>query len=243
MPDPVGVADVSRPSVARAEVLHADPLLLGLLEATVVRDAALESLIVANRRAALEEVWQRPTLPLRTLAALAHQAFNTEYVYEETDEERQRVEALAASFDGAAQAPLHRYAVYALYRALGSLPAAARIAAELAATPLAALARRQILEPLEERRLREGIDIPPWFSYPEVVECTVVTGQAADYLLKPIKRGRLAATVQRLKERLGAARLGSGERARAPLDHVEEMLLFYFPEHRLLFRVLRLGDD
>lgn len=151
--NPITSIALSRPAGAALD----DPLLLGLLEAAVVRDAALESLIVASRRAALEEVWQRPTLPLRTLAALAHQAFNTEYVYDETDEERQRVEALGASFDGAAQAPVHRYAVYALYRALGSAPGAERIAAELAPTPLATLARRQILEPLEERRLREQI--------------------------------------------------------------------------------------
>ena len=151
--NPIASIALSRPAGGALE----DPLLLGLLEATVVRDAALESLIVAARRAALQAVWHDPTLPLRTLAALAHQAFNTEYVYDESDEERLRIEALAASFDGTAQVPLHRYAVYALYRPLGSLPEAERIAAALVQTPLASLARRQILEPLEERRLREGI--------------------------------------------------------------------------------------
>jgi 2-polyprenyl-3-methyl-5-hydroxy-6-metoxy-1,4-benzoquinol methylase len=151
--NPIASIALSRPAPGALE----DPLLLGLLEAAVVRDAALEEIMVSARREALLAVWQGPTLPLGTLAALAHQAFNTEYVYDESDDERRRLEALAASLDGTAQAPLHRYAVYALYRALGSAPGAERIAAELAASPLASVARRQILEPIEEGRLRDTI--------------------------------------------------------------------------------------
>jgi len=126
----------------------ADPLLLRLLEDTLIRDAALEALIVAARRAALER--RSPPLPLASLAALAHQCFNSEYLFDESADETARLLQLKP-----ASPP--DFALYACYRPLHSLPEAERIAEDLAQTPLASLARRQILEPLEERRLRESI--------------------------------------------------------------------------------------
>src|SRR6185503_4014084 len=50
------------------------------------------------------------------------------------------------------------FAVYAAYRPLHTLPDAERIAQRLEKTPLAALARRQILDPVEERRLAGTIE-------------------------------------------------------------------------------------
>jgi SAM-dependent methyltransferase len=116
----------------------AEPLLLRLMQDAVVRDPRLQELIGAER--------ERVNLPLEVLAAIAHQCFNTEYLLDDS----------AAPPASTLQQPAD-YARYAAYRPLHTLPDAARIAAELARTPLALLAQRQILEPLEERRLAAEI--------------------------------------------------------------------------------------
>ena len=115
----------------------AEPLLLRLMQDAVVRDAQLQELIAVERRRALEGA----DIPLEVLAAIAHQCFNTEYVLDE---------------DTTLPSPAN-YALYAAYRPLHTLPDAERVAAELAGTPLALLARRQIVEPLQERRLAAEI--------------------------------------------------------------------------------------
>ena len=122
----------------------AEPLLLRMLEDVVIRDAALERVITDARRRMLDE-----PLPLPVMAAIAHQCFNTEYVFDESAEERSKVERIGE----AASPSLHSYAAYAAYRSLGTLKNA-----KLEGTLLAALARRQILEPLEEQRLAAAID-------------------------------------------------------------------------------------
>lgn len=122
----------------------AEPLLLRMLEDVVIRDAALERVITDARRRMLDE-----PLPLPVMAAIAHQCFNTEYVFDESAQERSEVERIGE----AASPSLPSYAAYAAYRPLGTLKNA-----KLEGTPLASLARRQILEPLEERRLAAAID-------------------------------------------------------------------------------------
>jgi SAM-dependent methyltransferase/tetratricopeptide (TPR) repeat protein len=158
-------------TVAWSDVKHlagdvfGDPLLLHLIEDVVVRDVFLERLIAFSRRAALEEFLERPTmepsLSLAAMAAIAHQSFNTEYVCEESEEERSGVEVLRNAILSVRKAgePVRPgwYAVFACYRPLHLLDGAERIAADLAPTPLASLALRQILEPLDERRLRATI--------------------------------------------------------------------------------------
>ena len=98
-------------------------------------------------------------VPLDAIVAMAHQCFITEYVYEEADDEKRQVallrEAIAAAGASATAVPLHWYAVYACYRPLHTLGEPDAIAAVLAPTALSTLATRQIVEPLEERRLRE----------------------------------------------------------------------------------------
>lgn len=116
-----------------------DDLLLRLLEETVVRDPRLEALIVRERRRALEGA----SVPLARLVAIAHQCFNTEYVFAETEEETRTVEALAPRDE-------RGLAVYAAYRPLNTLADASHA--------VASLAQRQILEPAEEERL--GASIP-----------------------------------------------------------------------------------
>jgi SAM-dependent methyltransferase len=122
----------------------AEPLLVRLLEYVVIRDAALERLLIEARRRMLDE-----PLPLPLMAAIAHQCFNTEYVFDETPEERAKVEALAKNIGS-----LESCAAYAAYRPLSTLEKTI----DLHSTPLASLARRQIDEPADERRL--GAEIP-----------------------------------------------------------------------------------
>lgn len=115
-----------------------DELLLRLLEETVIRDPQLEALLVAERRRALGDA----SVPLERLVAIAHQCFNTEYVFAESEEETRALASLTSGNDQ------KKLTLYAAYRPLGSLPGV---------TPPASLARRQILEPAEEARLREGL--------------------------------------------------------------------------------------
>jgi SAM-dependent methyltransferase len=110
---PISTLALSHPQGALAE-----PLLLRLLEDVVIRDAALERVIVDARRRMLEE-----PLPMPVMVAIAHQCFNAEYVFDETEEERTALERLKVS-----DAP-----------------------------SCASLARRQIVEPAEERRLAAAI--------------------------------------------------------------------------------------
>jgi SAM-dependent methyltransferase len=126
---PISTLALSHPQGALAE-----PLLLRLLEDTVIRDAELERILVEARRRML-----KAPLPLPVMVAIAHQCFNTEYVFDETPEERQQVDALQP-------ADPNSYAVYASYRPLSTLQRVER-------TGIESLALRQIEEPAEERRL------------------------------------------------------------------------------------------
>jgi SAM-dependent methyltransferase len=126
---PISTLALSHPQGALAE-----PLLLRLLEDVVIRDAELERCLVEARRRMLKE-----SLPLPVTIAIAHQCFNTEYVFDETPEERGQLDALRPAEPNA-------YAVYAAYRPLSTLDRVDR-------TGLGSLPRRQIDEPSEERRL------------------------------------------------------------------------------------------
>jgi SAM-dependent methyltransferase len=126
---PISTLALSNPQGALAE-----PLLLRLLEDTVIRDAELERTIVEARRRMLKD-----PLRLPVMVAIAHQCFNAEYVFDETPEERSRVDALRPTDPNS-------YAVYASYRPLSTLERVDRAGIE-------SLARRQIDEPSEEKRL------------------------------------------------------------------------------------------
>ena len=130
---PISTLALSNPSGALAE-----PLLLRLLQDTVIRDAELERILVEARWRMLEA-----PLPLAVMVAIAHQCFNTEYVFDETPEERRRVSELRPADPSS-------YAVYASYRPLASLEQVNR-------SGIDSLARRQIDEPAEERRLARTI--------------------------------------------------------------------------------------
>jgi 2-polyprenyl-3-methyl-5-hydroxy-6-metoxy-1,4-benzoquinol methylase len=137
---PITSIALSRPA---AEVLE-DPLLLRMLEDVVIRDVMLERVITEARRKMLDE-----PLPLPVMVAIAHQCFNTEYVFDETEEERAKVERLRDAIARPEAAPPHWCAAYAAYRPLATLQAES--------ISIDSLARRQIHEPLEEKRLAAGI--------------------------------------------------------------------------------------
>jgi len=133
------VRPISTLALSRSPSPFEEPLLLRLMEDVVIRDPALERLITDTRRRMLDEA-----LPLPVMVAIAHQCFNTEYVFDETPEERESVDRLRHSLGS-----LHSYASYAAYRPLDDV--------NLEGTPLASLARRQVLEPREERHLAATI--------------------------------------------------------------------------------------
>jgi ubiquinone/menaquinone biosynthesis C-methylase UbiE len=128
-----------------------DPLFLLLLSESLNTDLALERACTRLRRACLEGLPIEPALePL--LAALALQAWNNEYLWEETSAETATVAALPAAIAAATKAgdlaaatlPLLRWA---MYRPLAALPAAE----ELTTRPLATIP--QVLRPLWQRTL------------------------------------------------------------------------------------------
>ncbi len=140
---PVSSLALSRPGGAAFE----EPLLARLLEDAVIRDASLERLIVDTRRRMLAEVLARPGIALKIQTTIAHQCFNTEYVFDETDEELRNLAALKDAIERSDAVPPHWCAVYAAYRPLSSL--------QKSVTAPESLVRRQIAEPLEEKKLQE----------------------------------------------------------------------------------------
>jgi len=122
------VRPVSTLALSRPDGPLAEPLLLRLMQDSVIRDARLELAITQARRQILQD---ESAFPLGTMVAIAHQCFNTEYVFDETPEEIRQLSS---------QRPL----AYAAYRPLHTL-------GTVEVPP--SLRRRQVDEPLEERRL------------------------------------------------------------------------------------------
>jgi Flp pilus assembly protein TadD/SAM-dependent methyltransferase len=136
------------------------PLSLLLLENAIVPDRRFEALVGRLRRElllrALGDAAATPE-DVDLACALAQQCFLTEYVLKESAEEAAHVQRLAEAVRGASAAGAEfALAVYAAYRPLATLEfreGGARGARE----PFARVARRQLSEPAEERRLRDGI--------------------------------------------------------------------------------------
>jgi Tfp pilus assembly protein PilF/SAM-dependent methyltransferase len=136
----------------------AHPMLLALLENSLIPEPTLESFLRALRRRALEAWASGPLLASPRLAelacALAQQCFLNEYVWPETAAET----AVVARLDervrsgGASAVEL---ALLAAYRPLAAIPALAQPAA--ASEPFDRLWRRQVAEPAEETQLRADI--------------------------------------------------------------------------------------
>lgn len=159
------IDDPGWPNLASSvSVVLGDALTQRLLESIVVPSALVQRLCAVSRRGLLDE-WPKAgaSLPLECIAAIAQQAFNTEYVNDETAAEATAIARLAGSIaDTRAEGravPLHWYALYGCYRPLHSLDTPERIATDLRSTALRSLVTRQIDEPLEERRLRSAIPL------------------------------------------------------------------------------------
>jgi 2-polyprenyl-3-methyl-5-hydroxy-6-metoxy-1,4-benzoquinol methylase len=145
--------------------LAADELLLALMEAAVVPSPPLERLFTAIRRRLLQdiEVTGVPSAALPFCAALAVQAFHTDYAWFVTGEEDVLVDRLVARFDealrvGDAQERLPSWlALIGAYRPLHRLECANLVAERPWPSSYAALLRIEITEPLEELVLRSQI--------------------------------------------------------------------------------------
>lgn len=129
-----------------------DALTLTLLERVLLPDLPLERMLTVFRRTLLADLRDDPSRERRRFAvALAAQALLNVWMWAETAEEAEAVDALADELGGEAAFDF-RHVVFALYRPLADLPNAAAIASA-AKGPWRDAAERLLAEPLEERRL------------------------------------------------------------------------------------------
>ena len=148
----------------RVAALLREPLLLRLLQLCIVAAPEMESLITLTRRALLRDVVNRwpetAPLPLHIMAAIAHQCFATEYVYDESHQERDDLDSLQRAIEarqtGGAPVPAHWYATLACFRPLHRVLSIERAVGD-ADSALAGLIRSQVMEPAEERALCAAI--------------------------------------------------------------------------------------
>ncbi len=138
----------------------AHPMLVALMENSLIPEPTLETCLRALRRRALEAWASGPLNPsprlIELACALAQQCFLNEYVWPETAAETAVVARLdeRARAGGASALDL---ALLAAYRPLAAIPALARPAA--ASEAFERLWRRQVAEPAEEARLRTEIPV------------------------------------------------------------------------------------
>lgn len=136
----------------------AHPMLVALMENSLIPEPTLETCLRALRRRALEAWASGPLNPSPRLAefacALAQQCFLNEYVWPEAAEETAMVARLDERVRAGGTSALE-LALLAAYRPLAAIPALARPAA--AGEAFERLWRRQVAEPAEEARLRTEI--------------------------------------------------------------------------------------
>ncbi|MBV8033053.1 MAG: methyltransferase domain-containing protein, partial [Betaproteobacteria bacterium] len=140
------------------EELMADRLVGMLLRDTVVAASAFERLFTSVRERLLHDASARARAPLRFLCDLAMQCFNNELAFAESAQESIAVQALGESLEQgvASGADVRRdLATYAMYRPLSTF---ASSLSSLEQDPgFADLLRRTVIEPAEERRLRDSL--------------------------------------------------------------------------------------
>lgn len=145
--------------------LSADRLLITLMASVYIPNRSLESLFTALRRALLaniDEIDAGAGLN-RFGAALASQAFLTDYAWSVSAGEEAVVNRLATRLEQAADlaplTPRHELlvALVGAYRPLNRLPQATALANAAWSTSLTELVRIQLREPLEEQALRRQL--------------------------------------------------------------------------------------
>jgi SAM-dependent methyltransferase len=148
---------------ADARAAFQNPLLLRLLETTLVDDLDFERLFTQVRSALLQQLSSAHALglSLEFTCALARQCFTTEYAWWESAAERDLIDALAQRLPNEPGKPPGEYeealALLAAYRPLSAFPALAPPDDDQGKSPLAALVRQQIGELAEEHMLQSHI--------------------------------------------------------------------------------------
>lgn len=145
--------------------LDADGLLNALLTSSPVASLAVERVLTAIRRAALNDIatgvsggdaW------LSLISALGQQGFLNEYVFDVSDPEDAQLEILCrevagAAAQGAAIAPI-KLAILASYLPLHSIEGAEKLAAQSWPDAVAALIRQHITDHRDEADIRGSIE-------------------------------------------------------------------------------------
>lgn len=159
-----GVGDEDLPEwlIRRAVPELGRPLFLSLLENAIVPDPGFERFIAVLRHGLLS-CWdsgrlEAAELPIEFACALAHQCHLDEYLLEESAAETAAVERLRAGIEAADAGGRLRLALYASYRPLAPLAASSPIGEADASDSFGRLLLRQIVEPMEEERLRAEIE-------------------------------------------------------------------------------------
>ena len=146
-----------------AEQLSSIPLFLRILELCPISDLEIERMLTSLRRSMIEETIAGKTndksLPFS--AALALQCFTNEYVFNETDEEKNAVELLqqqiARLVEKEQDVPPSSIAALGAYRPLYCFPWAQKLCESEWSGSVKSVIKRQITEPQEEQSLRDRI--------------------------------------------------------------------------------------
>jgi Tfp pilus assembly protein PilF/SAM-dependent methyltransferase len=159
---PADLARTAATLLSADEALAPDELLVALLLHAQVCDAALERRLGEARRALLESMDDAAGDDRLALAcALACQGFLNDYAFAVGEDEarrlralRERIETALASGEAVAPLPL---AILAAYVSLGTLAGADALAARPWPDAFARVVARQLVEPREEREIRDRI--------------------------------------------------------------------------------------
>ncbi|MCK5445924.1 MAG: class I SAM-dependent methyltransferase, partial [Rhodospirillaceae bacterium] len=160
--------DLDNPDAATAyrdaaERLSAIPLFLRVMGLSPIKDLKIEQMLTFLRRAMIHEAAEGKAdangLPFS--AALALQCFTNEYIYPETDEEKEDVENLCQQIKTLVEknqdVPSSLLAALGAYRPLHRFPWAQELGERAWAGDIKEVIERQILEPQTEQSLRSQI--------------------------------------------------------------------------------------
>lgn len=161
------------PTGAEIEAVAQEPLVRSVLEAAPNCDIEFERFLTALRAGMLERARSGDAVGKKTLdlyASLARQCFVNEYIFVETEEERQRVHALQTAIGNALRKhsstatpqlvePIAALQLVALasYRPLHSLEGAASLSTRSWPVSVSALLQQQVDAPLQEIATRDQI--------------------------------------------------------------------------------------
>jgi 2-polyprenyl-3-methyl-5-hydroxy-6-metoxy-1,4-benzoquinol methylase len=153
-------------SATDLDALGSDGLFDALLTSAPVTTMAIERVLTAIRRAALNEIasgeFENSGAWLPLITSIGQQGFINEYIFDVSESEKAQLENLRADVADAATrnetiAPL-KLAILASYLPLHSLSGAETLAAQPWPGELAALLKQQITDPRGENQIRASIE-------------------------------------------------------------------------------------